>query len=83
MEVFSDAKELEHNAMYTSSIFSKESTKALIDAFKKRKRDDPSLDNDKSNRQKKRTEKDAGDKKARNIGALICNTPSPITLPNA
>ena len=81
VEAFSDTKAIEHNEMYTNSVFNADAAKDMIrDA--KRKRDEYA--EGKSKRQQKR-EKDAEDKKNRtaNVGPLMCSTTKPITLPPA
>ena len=82
IEVFSNAKELEKNTMYLSSIFSEESQKEYAASINKRTHDTLPVDPDnKSKRQKKKELKDAAEKRAPKIGPLICATKSPIHLP--
>ena len=76
-EAFSDAKEIEHKAMYTSSIFSKESNDAYMEELRKRKRD--KVNDGKSKHQLKR-EKYSNNKNTRNSGALVCKSKTPATL---
>jgi len=81
IEVFSNAKELEKNTMYLSSIFSEESQKAYAASLKRSPEIHAPDPDHKSKRQKKKDLKEAAEKRAPNIGPLICATKSPIPLP--
>ena len=79
VEAFSNTKAIEHNEIYTNSVFSVDATaNLLLDSKRKRVEDTDG----KSKRQQKR-EKDNDDKKSRavNVGALVCATSAPILLP--
>ena len=84
LEVFNSAKELEHNLMYTSLVFSEESQKAYAASTNKRKAVD-AFDKDvaKSQRQLKREKEASPNLRPKNIGALICKSKKPIYLPAA
>ena len=78
VEAFSDTKAIEHNKIYTNSVFSVDTTtNFLLDSNRKR----VEHTNGKSKRQQKR-KKDNDDKKSRvvNVGALVCATSAPILL---
>ena len=83
IEVFANAKELEHNSMYTSSVFSEESQAAYAaSTLQKRKlphdAHEPPL---KSKRALRREQQEAIATKPKNVGAIICRSKHPLTLP--